>query len=211
MASAAQAGVALEAGAGAGFERVGGQGHQVVERAAAEQRLHAGAGLGVSIESLVDPQAPAPLTLPAGTGDWLADTDATGMVVLHHVVGDGSEGELAEAVRVLGRNGVLILLGLNRMGWRYRTQGSHRRLPGIAPFKVKDRLERLEMTMQGFAGAGIAGRRRPAFMAQGLAGLAAPVADIVLLQARHRDSPELTPLRFRKRSSGVVQSASIGG
>ena len=89
------------------------------------------------------------------------------MVVLHHVVGDGSEAELAEAVRVLGRNGVLILLGLNRMGWRYRTQDSSRRLPGIAPFRVRDRLEQLEMTMQGFAGAGIAGRRRPAFMAQG--------------------------------------------
>ena len=133
------------------------------------------------------------------------------MVVLHHVVSDGSEAELVEAVRVLGRNGVLILLGLNRMGWRYRTQASSCRLPGIAPFRVKDRLERLEMTMQGFAGAGIAGRRRPAFMAQGLAGLAAPVADIVLLQARHRDSPELTPLRFRKTSSGVVQSAVIGG
>ena len=43
------------------------------------------------------------------------------MVVLHHVVADGSEPELAEAVRVLARNGVLILLGLNRMGWRYQT------------------------------------------------------------------------------------------
>ena len=133
------------------------------------------------------------------------------MVVLHHVVGDGSEAELAEAVRVLARNGVLILLGLNRIGWRYRTQGSERRLPGIAPFRVRAMLERLEMTMQGFAGAGIAGQRGPAFMARGLAGLAAPVADIVLLQARHRDSPELSPLRFRKPSSGVVQSAVIRG
>jgi SAM-dependent methyltransferase len=133
------------------------------------------------------------------------------MVVLHHVVGDGNEAELAEAVRVLRRNGVLILLGLSRLGWRYRTQAGNRRLPGIAPLRVKARLERLEMTMQGFAGAGILGQSRPAFMAKGLAGLAAPVADIVLLQARHRDSPELTPLRFRKPSSGVVQSAVIRG
>ena len=133
------------------------------------------------------------------------------MVVLHHVVADGDEAELAEAVRVLARNGVLILLGLNRMGWRYRVQDSGRRLPGMAPFRVRSRLERLGMTMQGFAGAGIGGRRRPAFMADGLAGLAAPVADIVLLQARHRDSPEVTPLKFRKPNSGVVQSAVIRG
>jgi len=133
------------------------------------------------------------------------------MVVLHHVIGDGDEDELAEAVRVLARNGVLILLGLNRMGWRYRAQGGADRLPGIAPFRVRARLERLEMIMQGFAGAGLAGQRRPAFMAKGLGGLAAPVADIVLLQARHRDSPELTPLKFRKPSSAVVQSAVMRG
>lgn len=132
-------------------------------------------------------------------------------VVLNHVVGDGDEDELAEAVRVLARNGVLIMLGLNRMGWRYRTQNGDRRLPGIAPFRVRARLEQLEMTMQGFAGAGLAGLSRPAFMAKGLVGLAASVADIVLLQARHRDSPELTPLKFRKPSSAVVQSAVMRG
>lgn len=133
------------------------------------------------------------------------------MVVLHHVIGDGDEDELAEAVRVLARNGVLILLGLNRMGWRYRTQSGANRLPGIAPFRVRARLERLEMTMQGFAGAGLAGQGRPAFLARGLGGLAVPVADIVLLQARHRDSPEVTPLKFRKPRSTVVQSAAMRG
>ena len=132
-------------------------------------------------------------------------------VVLHHVVGDGSEDELAEAVRVRARNGVLIMLGLNRMGWRYRAQNRVHRLPGIAPFRVRARLEELEMTMQGFAGAGLAGRSRPAFMANGLTGLGASVADIVLLQARHRDSPELTPLKFRKSRSAVVQSAAMRG
>ncbi len=76
------------------------------------------------------------------------------MVVLHHVIGSGEEPELTEAVRVLARSGVLLLLGLNRMGWRYRTQDDIRRLPGIAPLRVRSRLEQLGMTMQGFAGAG---------------------------------------------------------
>jgi hypothetical protein len=125
------------------------------------------------------------------------------MVLLHHVVSDGMESELDEAVRVLARDGVLIILGINRMGWRFRCQGRFRRLPGIAPLKVKSRLDRLDMTMLGFAGAGLAGLKRPEFMSSGLAGLGSPIADVVLLQARHRGGPEMTPLR----RSRVVQSA----
>ncbi|MDX1381429.1 MAG: methyltransferase domain-containing protein [Xanthomonadales bacterium] len=133
------------------------------------------------------------------------------MVVLHHVIGHGDEPELAEAVRVLARNGVLLLLGLNRMGWRYRAQDGSPRLPGLAPLKVKSRLDAIDMVMQGFAGAGLAGRQRPAFLNDGLLGLATPFADLVLLQAHHRGSPGVTPLRFRKPRSAVVQSAPIRG
>jgi len=132
-------------------------------------------------------------------------------VVLHHIVRDGSEPELREAVRVLARDGVLIILGLNRMGWRYRAQQSTDRLPGMSPLKIKSRLESLEMTMQGFAGAGLGGMNRPVWMHSGFASLGAPLADVVLLQARHADSPEVTPLRFRKSRPGVVQSAALSG
>jgi SAM-dependent methyltransferase len=133
------------------------------------------------------------------------------MVVLHHVIGSGEEAELAEAARVLARSGVLLVLGLNRLGWRYRTQGEIRRLPGLAPLKVKARLEQLDLTMQGFAGAGLGGTQRPAFMNDGLLGLATPFADLLLLQARHRDGPEVTPLRFGKPRATVVQSAPMRG
>lgn len=133
------------------------------------------------------------------------------MVVLQHIVSHGQEAELAEAKRVLAPDGVLLILGLNRMGWRFQTQGPVRRLPGLAPFRVRTQLERLDMTMQGFAGAGLGGARRPAFMNTGLAGLGVAFADLLLLQARHRDSPQVTPLRFRKARSGVVQSAAMWG
>lgn len=133
------------------------------------------------------------------------------MVVLHHVARDGHEPETAEAVRVLARDGVLVLLGLNRLGWRFRTQGSIRRLPGMSPLKVKRQLAALGMTMQGFAGAGLAGMRRPEWMHSGFASLGAPLADIVLLQARHENSPEVTPLKFRNSRAGVVQSAAMRG
>ncbi|MEE8495289.1 MAG: hypothetical protein V3S21_02330 [Xanthomonadales bacterium] len=125
------------------------------------------------------------------------------MVVLHHVISEGMESELDQAVRVLARDGVLIILGINRMGWRFRFQGRLRRLPGIAPLKVKSCLDRLDMTMHGYAGAGLLGLRRPVFMSSGLAGLGSPIADVILLQARHRSGPEMTPLT----RSSVVQSA----
>ena len=128
-------------------------------------------------------------------------------VLLHHVIGDGMETELEEAARVLTRDGTLIIMGLNRLGWRYRTQGRLHCLPGIAPLKVKSRLAQLEMSMEGFAGAGVFGLSRPEFMSSGLSGLGSPVADVVLLQARHKHGPEMTPLKFRRLGSGVVQSA----
>lgn len=133
------------------------------------------------------------------------------VVVLHHVISDGREAELAEAARVLARDGVLILLGLNRMGWRFRTQEHEHRLPGMAPLKVKNRLESLRMTLQGFAGAGLGGMSRPAWMHSGFASLGAPLADVVLLRAKHSSSPEFTPLRFRKSHRAVVQSAPMRG
>lgn len=116
------------------------------------------------------------------------------MVMLHHVVSDGMQAELDEAVRVLARDGVLLILGINRMGWRFRSQDRFRKLPGISPLKVKSRLDRLEMNLQKFTGAGLFGMKRPEFMGSGLAGLGSPIADVVLLQARHRSGPEMTPL-----------------
>jgi SAM-dependent methyltransferase len=172
--------------------------------------LHSASELyGISI-SLSQNQLAGPAPRLQCTSDQLPFQDNVfQMVVLHHVVSNGREAELSEAVRVLARDGVLILLGLNRLGWRYRTQNRGQRLPGIAPLKVKLRLEELHMTMQGFAGAGLGGMSRPAWMHDGFSSLGAPLADIVLLQARHSDSPEATPLRFRKSRPGVVQSAAL--
>ena len=129
------------------------------------------------------------------------------MVVLHHVISKGQESELHEAVRVLALDGVLVILGLNRLGWRYLSQSEQEELPGIAPLSVKSKLDQLEMSMQGFAGAGLLGKNRPVFMASGLAGLGSPLADVILLQARHNDGPEMIPLRYRKTNAGAVQSA----
>ena len=130
-------------------------------------------------------------------------------VVLHHAISQGREPELSEAVRVLDTDGVLIILGLNRLGWCYRFQGKGRELPGMAPLIIKHELDRLNMTMEGFAGAGLFGQSRPRFMSSGLAGLGSPLADVILLKARHNDGPTAVSLRFTEQRSSLVQSAPL--
>ncbi|MFC1796158.1 methyltransferase domain-containing protein [Pseudomonadota bacterium] len=165
---------------------------------------------GVSLSLNKGRQAGPAQRVQCDTGELPFQDKVFSMVVLHHVLADGKEAELSEAVRVLARDGVLIVLGLNRQGWRHRSQGKIRRLPGLAPLKVKFELDRQEMTMQGFAGAGLLGMKSPVFMHSGPAALGLPIADVILLQARHRNSPEVTPLRFREQRSTVVQSAPMG-
>ena len=166
---------------------------------------------GVSISLNQDERSVAGQRVQCASRQLPFQDRAFSMVVLHHVIGSGEEAELAEAVRVLSGQGVLLLLGLNSMGWRYRRQDEIRHLPGIRPLRVRSRLEGLGMTLHGFAGAGLAGGKRPEFMGAGLSSLAAPLADVVLLQARHRGGPEVTPLRLGKTRSTVVQSAPMRG
>ncbi len=128
-------------------------------------------------------------------------------VLLHHVISRGTESELGEAVRVLTRDGILLIMGLNRLGLRFRSQGRLRRLPGLSPLKVKAQLDHLDMTLQGFAGAGIFGLKRPLFTGSGMAVLCTPFADVMLLRVRHSDGPETTPIKLGKLHSRVVQSA----
>ncbi len=174
--------------------------------------LHAASGYGgLTISLSQDEDDPGERKIRCAADQLPFQDRVFQTVVLHHIVSNGSEPELEEAVRVLTRDGVLILLGLNRMGWRYRFQERAGKLPGMSPLKVKARLESLCMTMQGFAGAGLGGMKRPAWMNSGFASLGAPLADIVLLQARRANSPEVTPLRFEKPRTGVVQSAAMRG
>jgi SAM-dependent methyltransferase len=166
---------------------------------------------GVSL-SFNQGRAPAPgQRIHCCTADLPFQDKVFSVVLLHHVLRDGTEVELSEAVRVLARDGVLIVLGLNRLGWRYRFQKRIHRFPGLAPLKVKFELDRLNMSTQGFAGAGLLGMNRPLLMSSGLAGLGLSLADVVLFEARHIDSPEVSQLRFRDHRSGIVQSAPQSG
>lgn len=135
---------------------------------------------------------------------------AFSMVVVHHLVSDGREPELSEAVRVLAQDGVLVLLGLNRYGWRYHRQQA-RHLPGMRPMRVKRALTDQGMRMNGIAGAGLVNQEKPRFLLHGFSAMLVSFADVLLLQACHEDASQVTPLRLRKPASSVVQSAAVRG
>jgi SAM-dependent methyltransferase len=168
-------------------------------------------GFGLMLSLSQDGGNPGRQRVRCASGQLPFQDHAFRVVVLHHVVGDGDEAELAEAVRVLSPRGLLLVLGLNRMGWRYRVQNKIDRLPGLAPLRVRARLEQLGVEVHGCAGAGLGGRQRPALIRSGLASMAMPVSDVLLLQARPVDRAAATPLRLRKVRHAVVQSAPIRG
>ena len=93
-------------------------------------------GFGLTLSLSQDGVHRQPEHLRCESGQLPFQDHAFRMVVLHHVIGEGDEAELAEAVRVLSHRGLLLVLGLNRMGWRYVAQGRERsgfgRLPGLA-------------------------------------------------------------------------------
>lgn len=132
-------------------------------------------------------------------------------VVLHQIVGDGREPELEEAIRVLAPGGALFVLGLNRAGWRYRHQQGALRLPGFAPLRVRARLEHFDMSVRCFAAAGLLGRPGPRFSCRGLAAPGVLLADMVLLEAHHHDSPQAKRIGLDTRRPAIVQSAPIRG
>ena len=103
-----------------------------------------------------------------------------------------------------------MVIGLNRLAWRYRFQGDAGKLPGLSPLAVRNRLVSLGMSMKGCAGAGLGGRMTPAYMRSGVGAACLPLADLLMLEARSEDGPLLTPLRRGKRAA-VVQSLVSSG
>ncbi len=137
-------------------------------------------------------------------------------VVLLHLISDGAQPELAEACRVLTPAGLLMLVGLNRLGWvcqvQHRGLPQNARLPGMAPLKVSRALLKLGMRSESFAGAGMLGRKASTggTVLRVCTRVFEPLADLILICARHRDRASITPLRF-SGSTGRIQSAAIRG
>lgn len=133
------------------------------------------------------------------------------IVILHHLISDGSEDLLKEILRVLVAGGDLVISGLNSSGLRNRFGNRNRRIPALKLDKVctflKSRSFNVEQCLlMGMGGFSI---RAPRAI---LHGLGLPFADRVVLHGHHQSNMNnASILRFKQVRPSRVASAALDG
>ncbi len=144
------------------------------------------------------------------SGELPIQSASLGAVFLSHVVGQGTEPELAEACRVLQPGGMLLIMGLNRYGARYLSERKKKQMPGIRPLAVRERLENYDMNVQRVLAAGFLKSQYPKRMNSGLARVLIPFADLLLIVARKYEPRLFTPVTRREMRAARAHSALAG-
>lgn len=131
-------------------------------------------------------------------------------VIVHHLLSDGSEAFVAEALRVLAAGGDMILSGLNSSGLRNRI-GNKQQLPALQLTKVCNFLKSNSFMIKNCLLMGMAGMSRPAPRATWY-GLGLPFADRVVLHGHHQSNIQnANILRFKQIRTGRARSAALDG
>lgn len=137
-------------------------------------------------------------------------TESHGLVLLSHVVSNGTEPELDEACRVLQPGGVLLIMGLNHIGFRFFRERSGRDVPGLRPLMVRERLERLDMNVRILLAAGFMNRQWPDNINSGAARILVPVADLLMIVARKNEPRLASPFKRTQLRTVSAPSALAG-
>ena len=133
------------------------------------------------------------------------------LVILHHLVADGSEPYLAEALRVLGAGGDIVISGLNSSGLRNRIVNRKQKVPALKLNRVCNFLKSQSFNIEQCLLMGLGGFSRPAPKAT-WHGLGLPFADRVVLHGHHQSNIQNThTLRFRQVKSAGRASAALDG
>ncbi len=129
------------------------------------------------------------------------------LVIIQHLIADGSEDTLTEATRVLAPGGDLVICGLNYYGLRYHSRRRGNRYPGIKINRTIFHLNSNLFTIKHCLRSGFLGMSRP-LAHESLTGLTLPFADRVVLHARHRSGAQ--PLRLADlKSTRAASVASV--
>ncbi len=128
------------------------------------------------------------------------------LVVLLHLVSDGGEAVLGEALRVLMPGGELVVSGLNAYGAYYRLGNRARQFPGLRMHRLNHRLQAKSFVVVHCLRAGLLGFPGPVFRRQ-WQGLMLPCADHIALHAHHHCGTA-DSLRFKQvRAPGAASVA----
>jgi SAM-dependent methyltransferase len=133
------------------------------------------------------------------------------LVVLHHLVNDGTEPLLDEALRVLVEGGDVVISGLNSSGLRNRIANRKRELAALKLDRVCQVLKSRSFTVEQCLMMGWGGFSRPSPKAT-WHGLGFPFADRVVLHGHHHSSIKGGRiLRFRPAQAAGLSAAALDG
>jgi hypothetical protein len=133
------------------------------------------------------------------------------LVILHHLVSDGSEPCLAEAFRVMAAGGDVVISGLNSTGLRNRIVNRKQQMPALKLDKVCSFLKSQSISIELCLLMGMGGFSRPAPKPT-WHGLGFPFADRVVLHGHHQSNIKNTNiLRFKRVQPAGLASAALDG
>jgi SAM-dependent methyltransferase len=133
------------------------------------------------------------------------------LVILHHLVNDGSEPFIAEALRVLIEGGDVVISGLNSSGLRNRIGNRNHQLAALKLDKVCNVLRSQSFKVEQCLLMGLGGFSRPAPLAT-WHGLGFPFADRVVLHGHHQSNIKNgSILRFKSAKPRRLPSAALDG
>ena len=133
------------------------------------------------------------------------------LVILHHLVNDGSEPLLSEAMRVMIAGGDIVISGLNSSGLRNRIGNRKHNIPALKLDRVCNYLKSRSFKVEQCLLMGLGGLSRPAPRAT-WHGLGFPFADRVVLHGHHQSNiMNASILRFNKAKPASLSSAALDG
>ncbi len=133
------------------------------------------------------------------------------LVILHHLLSDGSEPFLAETLGVLAAGGDLVISGLNSSGMRNRIGNRKHQVPALKLNRICNFLKSHSFKVENCLQMGLAGLSRPAPRAT-WHGLGLPFADRVVLHGHHQSNIKNgSILRFERTKRSAITSAALDG
>jgi len=139
------------------------------------------------------------------------ETAAFDLVILHHLIKDGSEDCLAEALRVLAAGGDIVISGLNSSGLRNRIANRKYRVPALKLDRICRLLKSRSFNVEQCLLMGFGGFSRPAAKPT-WHGLGLPFADRVVLHGHHQSNiHNARILRFKQLKTAGPAPAALDG
>jgi len=139
------------------------------------------------------------------------ETAVFDLVILHHLIADGSEDCLAEALRVLAAGGDIVISGLNSSGLRNRIANRKSRVPALKLDRICKLLKANSFNVEQCLLMGFGGFSRPAAKPT-WHGFGYPFADRVVLHGHHQSGiHNARILRFKQIKAAGQTPAALDG